>query len=171
LTAILLRNHKSKHTPLLSESRENSEMHTAKTSCKLRNNEAYYFSELYWVKLSAQYAETTRRRAQIWTNITTFQAVYVIVAREPSEAFRDGMVNGKGTGAALRAGSDGLCGRGSAYPCRRMSAGRRPMSGRFCRSGVGRPCPPESAQVGTCLAGCVDRVPERSDGVRAQPRR
>jgi hypothetical protein len=44
-------------------------------------------------------------------------------------------------------------------------AGRRPMSGRFCQSGVGRPCFPGSAQtarVSPCLAGCVNGVPKRS---------
>jgi hypothetical protein len=86
--------------------------------------------------------------------------LYVTVAREPS-----GIVwylNGKETGAAYD-GSDDLCGWGSARLCRRTSAGRRPMSGRFCRSGVGRLGFPGSARVDKCLAGCVDRVPERSE--------
>jgi hypothetical protein len=55
--------------------------------------------------------------------------------------------------------------RGSACLCRHTSAGHRPMSGRFCRFGVSRPCFPGSARVGTCLAGYVDGVPERSDNL------
>jgi hypothetical protein len=37
---ISLRTHKSKHTAFLSKSGENSEMHSAKTSCKLGNKKA-----------------------------------------------------------------------------------------------------------------------------------
>lgn len=36
-------------------------------------------------------------------------------------------------------------------------------SGRFCPSGVGKLCFSGSAQVGTCLAGSADGVPERSE--------
>jgi hypothetical protein len=37
------------------------------------------------------------------------------------------------------------------------------MSCKLCRSDVDRRCFPGSAQIDTCLAGCVDGVPERSE--------
>jgi hypothetical protein len=118
------------------------------------NTHILLFSEVSWVKLTANHrdnSETCPNLGQHHHVPGRVRHCTLPLSGSPQGRY---VVNRKETGAAYD-GSDDLCGRGS--------AGRRPMSGRFCRSGVGRPCFPGSARVSPCLAGCVDEVPERSE--------